>query len=172
MEEKATISQAGLKYGLITGLILVIYNLALYMTGLFTNDKMGWIVYIILIGMVYLAHKAFKDSGDGFMSLGQGLGLGMLVLIVGGAISSVFSYIYMKFVDNTLIQQIVDATRMKMEEKGLDDEQIDQAMSMTEKMMTPEMMILFGMLGLIIIGFILVLIVSLFTKKNNPQAEL
>lgn len=172
MEEKATISQAGLKYGLITGLVLVIYNLALYMTGLFTNDKMGWIVYLILIGMVYLAHKAFKDGGDGFMSLGQGLGLGMLVLIIGGAISSVFSYIYMKFVDNTLIQQIVDATRMKLEEKGLDDEQIDQAMSMTEKMMTPEMMILFGMLGLIIIGFILVLIVSLFTKKNIPQAEL
>ncbi len=171
MEEKVTISQAGLKYGLITGLILVVYNLVLYMTGLFTNDKLSWVTYIILIAMIYLAHKAFKDGGDGFMTLGQGLGIGMLVVVIGGTITSLFSYIYLKFVDDTITGQLLEVARVKMEDQGLDDDQIDQAMSMTEKWMTPEIMFVFGILGMIIIGFIISLIVSLFTKKNNPQAQ-
>ncbi len=171
MEEKVTISQTAMKYGLITGLVMVIYNLALYVTGLFTNDKLGWAIYIIIAVMVFLAHKAFKEGGDGFMSIGQGLGIGMLLILIGGIISSVFSYAYIKFVDDTIIEQIVEATRVKMEEKGLDDDQIEQAMSVTENFLTPEMMVLFGILGLLFIGFIITLIVSLFTKKNNPQAE-
>ncbi len=171
MEEKVTISQTGMKYGLIAGLVMVIYNLALYMTGLFTNDKLSWVIYVIIAVMVFLAHKAFKEGGDGFMSIGQGLGIGMLLILIGGTISSVFSYAYIKFVDGTIIEQIIEVTRAKMEEKGLDDDQIEQAMSMTENFLTPEMMVVFGILGLLFIGFIITLIVSLFTKKNNPQAE-
>lgn len=171
MEEKVTISQVGMKYGLITGLVIVIFNLALYMTGLFTNDKLNWIIYFIIAVMIFLAHKAFKEGGDGFMSIGQGLGIGMFLVLIGGIISSVFSYVYIKFVDDTIIEQIVEVTRVKMEEKGMDDDKIEQAMSMTEKFMTPEMMMVFGILGMLFIGFIISLIVSLFTKKNNPEAE-
>ncbi len=171
MGEKVTVSQVSIKYGLITGLVLVVYNLALYMTGLFTNDKLGWITYVILIVMIYLAHKAFKDGGDGFMTLGQGLGVGMLVTVIGGVITSLFSYFYIKFVDETIIEQILEVARVKMEEQGLDDDQIDQALSISEKMMTPEMMVIWGILGMVIIGFVIALIVSLFTKKNNPEAQ-
>lgn len=171
MEEKATISQIGVKYGLITGLLLVVYNLALFMTGLFTNDKLGWVAYVILILMVYLAHTGFKKGGDGYMTLGQGLSVGMLVVAIGGILNVLFSYTYMKFVDNTIIEQILEAARVKLEEKGLDDDQIDQALSMSAKMMTPEMMLIFGILGMLIIGFIIVLIVSLFTKQKNPEAQ-
>jgi hypothetical protein len=171
MGEKVTVSQVSIKYGLVTGLVLVVYNLALYMTGLFTNDKLGWITYVILIVMIYLAHKAFKDGGDGFMTLGQGLGVGMLVTVIGGVITSLFSYFYIKFVDETIIEQILEVARVKMEEQGLDDDQIDQALSISEKMMTPEMMVIWGILGMVIIGFVIALIVSLFTKKNNPEAQ-
>jgi type II secretory pathway component PulF len=89
---------------------------------------------------------------------------------VSSAISSAFTYIYVKFIDAGFIQQMMDRAREGMEEKGtMSEEQVDQAMAMTSKFMTPEMMLIFGMVFGIIFGIIIALIVGLFTQKKNPE---
>ena len=70
-----------------------------------------------------------------------------------------------------MIQKMIDLQIAKMEEKGLDDATIDQAMKTVEKMMTPPIMLIMGILATAFIGFIISLIVSLITKKNNPQLQ-
>ena len=47
----------------------------------------------------------------------------------------------------------------------------DQAMEMTAKFMTPAMLLIFGIVFGIIILVLCALVVSLFTKKNNPALE-
>ncbi|NJN43185.1 MAG: DUF4199 domain-containing protein [Flammeovirgaceae bacterium] len=84
--------------------------------------------------------------------------------------SSIFMWIYVKFIDNSMIQQILDKQREEFETRGMSDDQIDQAMSMTEKFTTPEMMLVFGLIGGVVIITLLGLVMSLFTQNKNPDA--
>ncbi len=60
----------------------------------------------------------------------------------------------------------------KMEDQGLDDDAIEKAMEITDKFMSAEMMPVWTIVGMLFFGFILSLIISIFTKKNNPTLEL
>jgi len=172
MEQQVTTRGVGMQYGVIVGIIMIIYGTLLQVSGLALEyQSLSYINYIFLAVVIYLAHKKFKEDGDGFMSYGQGLGIGFWMSLIGGVISMVFSYIYMSFIDSTIMEQAMDKARYDMEEKGMSDAQIDQAMSITEKFMTPEMIFVMGIVGMLIFGFILSLIVSAITKKTDPQLE-
>lgn len=167
-----TTRSAGIRYGLIMGVFSVVYFLVLNTLGAdITQGPASWGRYVYCAVFIFLAHKYFKDNGDGFMAYGQGIGISFWMGLLSVAVSSVFTYVYVKFIDQGFIQQIMDRTREGMEDKGtMSEEQIDQAMSMTAKFLTPEMMlvfgIVFGILGTIIIG----LIVTIFTQKKNAEA--
>ncbi|HCW06852.1 MAG TPA: DUF4199 domain-containing protein [Cytophagales bacterium] len=175
MEETAkptvTTRSVGIRYGLFMGVISIAYFLILNLLGVDMTQGIGrWASLIFNVAIIFLAHKYFKDNGDGFMSFGQGFGIGFWIALISSAISSVFTYVYIKFIDASFIQQVMDKTRESMEEKGnLSDEQIDQAMQMTAKFMTPESMLIFGLIGGLVILCIVSLIVTIFTQKKNPD---
>lgn len=175
MEETATptvtTKSVGIRYGLIMAVISIAYFVILNLLGVDMSQGVGrWGGLVFNIAVIVLAHKYFKDNGDGFMSFGQGFGIGLWIGLISSAISSVFTYIYVKFIDQGFIQQILDKTRESMEEKGnLTEEQIDQAMQMTSKFMTPESMLIFGLIGGFIMLLICTLIVTIFTQKKAPE---
>ena len=171
METQPSITQVGLKYGVLTGLILTVYSLILQVSGEAANQAMGYISYALLIGGMVLAHNNYKETGDGFMTYSQGLGIGTIISAVAGFIGGTFSYIYIKFIDDSIIGTVVEQTREKLEEDGMDDEIIDQSLAMTEKFLTPGWMFVFSILGMLFFGFILCLIVTAFTKKKNPDLQ-
>jgi hypothetical protein len=141
------------------------------MTGQATNNWLSSIGYILFIVVIVLAHKAFKEGGDGFMSIGQGLGIGTLLSVIGGTLSSIFTFIYLKFVDDSMLQMIRDKQIEAFEAQGMDDAQIEQAMEMAGKFSGPVAILIMGIVGSALVGFIISLIISLFTKKANPALE-
>lgn len=171
--EKATTRSVGIRYGLIMAVVSIAYFVILNLTGVDMSQGIGrWASLIYTIAIIFLAHKYFKENGDGFMSIGQGVGIGFWISLISSVISSAFTYVYIKFVDTTFIEQMMDKQREAMAESdNLSDEQIDQAMEMTAKFMTPGMMLVFGIVFGIIIMVICALVISLFTKKNNPDLE-
>lgn len=171
MENKVTVSQIGLRYGLILGLLSIVFGLILQMTGQATNNWLSSIGYIFFIAVIVLAHKAFKEGGDGFMSIGQGIGIGTLLSLIGGTMSSIFTFIYLKFVDDSMLQTIREKQIEGMEAQGMDDAQIDQAMEIASKFSGPVAILIIGIIGSVFIGFIISLIVALFTKKSNPALD-
>ncbi len=169
-EEKVTTRAAGIRYGLISGVISIAYFMIMVIAGINMTEGIGrWAGLLITGVIIYLAHKYYKENGDGFMTIGQGTGIGFWLALVSTTMSSVFTYIYMKFIDNSMIQQILDKQREAMEERGMDDAQIDQAMSITEKFMTPEIMFGMGLFFGVIMIVILALLISLVTQKKNPE---
>ena len=172
MENKATVPSLAIRYGLITGLVLIIYSAVLQITGLATNQVLGYVSYLFLIGGIIMAIKGFKNSNDGYMSFAQGLGLGSILSGIAGLLSAIFMYVYIKFIDNSFIEKIQEIQIAAMEEKGMSDEEIDQAMEIAGKFMTPEIMFIFGILGMLFIGFILSLIISAIMKNEKPELGL
>lgn len=169
MEEKVTVKQVGVRYGIIAAIVFIIYGLILQISGLVGNQSLGYVNYLILAIIVFLAHKTFKEKGDGAMRFGQGLSIGMIITAIGTVVSMIFSYVYIKFIDDSMITLIRDKAYSSMEEQGMPDEQIEQAMSMSEKFMTPEMIIVFGTIFFLFFGFIICLVLSAITQKAKSN---
>lgn len=169
--EAPTVKSLAMKWGLIMGLISIGFFLIIALGGFQGNSAMQWIGLIPTIVVIYLAHKEFKDGGDGYMSYGQGLGMGTLISLISSIISTAFFFIYVKFIDGTYIDAIKDAQLTQFQEQGMSDSEIEAAMSMSEGFMTPGVMAVFAIVFAVFAGFVVSLIVSAITKNSNPELD-
>ncbi|MGY2131857.1 DUF4199 domain-containing protein [Hymenobacter sp. HD11105] len=165
-------TSVAVRYGLLTGVVSVIYAFILLAANLEQNTALSLLSLIILIGGIFLAHKNYKDSNGGFMSYGQGLGIGTLVSLIAGLLGSIFRYVYMSFIDPSAAQRAIDQARAKLEEAGtMSDAQIDQAIQMSQRFSSGPMGVVFGIIMSVIVGFLLSLIIAAITKHNRPEFE-
>ena len=170
--EQISVKDVAVKWGLILGIISIVLFLAIYFGGLLGASWPNWVGAVISAGIIYMAHKEFKELGDGYMTYGKGLGIGTLTSVISSAVSAIFTYVYVKFINLDYTVELLDITRYKMEDEGQSDEQIEMAMGYVEKFMTPEAMLAMGLFMGVLFGFIISLIVSAISKKNNPSLDL
>jgi hypothetical protein len=165
-----TARAVGIRFGLISAVISIAYFVILNIAGIdMTQGFWNYVGYIVPIVILVLAHKYFKENRDGFMSYGQGISIALWIGVVSAVISSVFTYLYIKFIDTSFLETVKNRQMEVMEEKGMSDEQIDQAMQFSSMFMTPEAMFIMMLLGGIFMTLIIGLIVTIFTQKKNPQ---
>ena len=159
------------RYGLIAGMLLIIYGLILQFTELYTSQAMGFIPVVLLAAVIVLAYRDYKGLNAGFMSYGQGLGIGAMIGLLAGVMSGLFTYAYIKFVDDTMMTRMAEIQQQAMEEKGMSEEQIQQAVKMAERFSSPEMILLFTPLWNLFVGFILALIIAAAMRNPRPEFE-
>ncbi|MDF7812353.1 DUF4199 domain-containing protein [Hymenobacter sp. YC55] len=177
MENTATpvsISAVAIRYGIITGLIWIIVDFILRVTGLSFKYSIylsaSLLVYIV--GVV-IAHRNFKQQNGGFMRYGQGVMIVIILSLVSGVMSGLFNYIYVNFIDPDYAMRM----RSDMEAwlstfSSIPEEQIDKSIAdmSDEKIKSPTQIgraILSSAVGGVIVG----LVVSIFTKYNRPEFE-
>ncbi|GAA5031948.1 hypothetical protein GCM10011506_24770 [Marivirga lumbricoides] len=169
MEEKVSTSKFALQQGLILALIVTIYTLVIQLTGLYQQAWGNYLSYLIYLGFIIYIFKKFKDLNNGFMTLGQSLGLGTLTTLVSGAISSTVYALYIQFVDDSSIKYAMEKQAEEMYNSGMSTEQIEAAEKMSSMFQGPLFLIIAGTIGTVILGFIISLIVGLIMKRNPPQ---
>jgi hypothetical protein len=167
--EKSTPMKTGVKWGLIMGVVLAVYYVGVYASGQVTNQALGYLSWLIIVGAVVMGLREFKASNEGFMSFGQGVGLGAIASLLGGVIESVARYVYIAF-NPDIIEQLIAFTRAELEKNpDLPAEQLDMAMEMSTKFMTPAMMTIMGVIGTLVLGVITALIASAVMKAERPE---
>lgn len=165
-----TTRSAGMRYGVILSVISIVLFLGMTFADVDMTQGIGrWVSIPVYLVVIYLAQKYYMDNGDGFMSYGQGMGVTWWLGLISSAIYTVFFYIYIKFIDGSFVETIKQRQMDQMAERGMSEEQIDQAMSFAGAFMTPEAMFIFGLVGGIIFILICGLIVTIFTQKKNPE---
>lgn len=164
-----TVRSSGIRFGLMLGLISVILFLIFQFAGMDMAGPARWIGLPIDIVLIVLAHNYFKEHNDGFMSFGQGVGISFWIALIGSVISSIFSYIYIKFIDGTMMQQIMDKQIEEMQNKGMSDADIDNAMKYAAPFMSAEAILAFGLIGGLVIIVLMGLVISIFTQKKHPE---
>ncbi len=172
MENNTTPLKIGLRYGLIVGLILIIYDIIMLIADLSMNDYVRYISYTILLVFIVLAHNAYKKEGNGYMTIGQGLGTGVILTIVQGFLTSLVSMIYISFIDPSILEKLREKAIENIEASGSSDAEIEQAIKMSDLFLSPIGIFIVGFISSLFVGFIISLIVSLFTKKDNPQTAI
>ncbi len=170
-ETQPNVTPIAIKYGFLAALVGVIYNVILMVLDLGDNRALSSLAYIILIAGIILAIKEYKALNLGYISYGQGLGIGSLVSVIFGFMLGIFTWVYTSFIDTEYMAGVMEKQRVKMIEEGLSDEQIDSAMKIAENFQGPVTMILGAAVITLIIGFILSLIISAIMKNSRPEFE-
>ena len=170
MDNQTTIARVALKWGLITGIMLVVYSIILYTFNLTTNKALSLIIYGILIGGLILGMREYRANNGGYMTYGEGMGLGALLSAIAGLLSSAFTVFYTQIIDPGFQERMIGQVRDQMEGQGqLSDEQIDKAIELMQKFQSPGLQFLFGLLGTILIGVVLSLIIAAFIRRNKTN---
>jgi hypothetical protein len=170
MESQVTTRSTGIRYGLIAGVVSIAFFLILSVSGVnITTSPLRYLGWVITAVIIFLAHQYYKQNGNGFMSYGQGIGIAMWMGIISAVISSIFTYIYVKFIDTNFMDAIKDAQMQEMAAKGMSDEQIEQAMKIASMFMSPEAMLGFGLVFGFLGTLVIALIVTIFTQKKAPE---
>ncbi|MBN2213048.1 MAG: DUF4199 domain-containing protein [Bacteroidales bacterium] len=174
MEKKTTLFNHSLTWGVILGIVLIVYTLILYFLNLSTNRALGYVSWLITIVIVFYAMKMYRDNvNQGALSFGNAFVIGLLVCIISGLISSIFAYIQFTVISPELIDKMVQIGEERLLSRGMPDDMVEQSMEMSRKFMTPTMISVMAFIMTIIFGAILSLILAAFVKREpNPfQAE-
>ncbi len=173
MEEKTnSIWKAGLTYGAILGLLMIIYTILLYVMGQSFNKALGYVTFIFIIVMVFYGAKSYRDNNlNGYITYGRALGISMIIVLIASVINAVYFYIHATIVDTEYFTKLIIATEEELLGKGMSDDQIEMAISMQQKMMKPAIMSLLSIFSIGFWGFIFSLITSIFVKKEGDAFQ-
>jgi len=177
MMNKVSTTGAGMRYGLMAGLILIVMALVFYVTDLqdYSTGKQNIysqiLSWVIQIGAVILAIKYYKDTNDGMMSYGQGVVTSLMTGLFMGIVSAIWIYVFFNFIDTGALDLMVDATRENMmKNNGMTEDQVESAMGITKTLMSPPAMAGLAILFTPIITLVIGLVASAFIKNDQYAA--
>ena len=81
MEEKPkSVAMNGISYGIITGVVMILFHLILYLFDMHLNQNVTWITYIFLAGgMIWGTLDYRKKVMNGFMSYGKAFSTSFMI---------------------------------------------------------------------------------------------
>ncbi len=170
MENQPSTARIALKWGLILGVAQIVFSTLVFLTDNFGNNALGSVAYLLIAIALVLAMRDFRTLNGGYMAYGEGISVGTLTAAISGLLSSLFSVFYMTVIDTNVMQRVIDKAREQMEAQGnLSDEQIDQAIEITQKFQSPGILFAVGVIGSALIGLIFSLVIAAIMKKDKTN---
>jgi hypothetical protein len=173
MESTPSIWKTCLKYGLILGLVSIVFSVLIYM---FDLTFATWTIFpslLLSVIVLFLLQRSYRDTyNNGFITYGKSLGVGVIIFIYASVIIAIYTYLLYTVIDPGMVDKQMAMAADKMVAKGIPEEAMDTALKMQEKMLKPWIITLMGIFTTVFYGFILSLISSIFVaKQGNPLLE-
>ena len=118
--------------GIIITVVMVIFSLVIYLTGLYTQQWPGYLSYVLLCVMIIIAVINFASSKDGNVTFGKCFGWGFKT----SAIVTLFYLVYLVIfimIFPEFKEKIIEVTREGMVKQNMPDEQMETALTMMDK---------------------------------------
>jgi hypothetical protein len=176
-EQKTNFWKSALYWGVISGVASIILSVLLYVIN-FTPSSFGKMGLTLLFSLVLfivilvIALKSYRNSLGGAMTYGQAFKFGFFVILISTAISSLYSFIFLKFIDPEYLKNVMDQFMANLEEfllsKGMSEDQVAKAMEEATKKPLPSPLksAIQGFIQILIFSTIVNLIVAAILKKN------
>lgn len=173
MEEKVNVWKANLTGGLILALEGIVFSLVLYFFDLTLNKTVAYINIPIQLAILYFLLVSYRDNFlHGQITYGQSVGAGVVMFVYVSVIMAIFTYLLWAVIDPDLVKKTLAMSEEAMQQKGVPQAAMDAGMAFTAKIMKPEIMALFSIVGTVFFGLIYSLLVSIFVRKEgNPLIE-
>lgn len=172
MENQTTSSKSiMINHGLLLGIISILISVTVYALGK-TYDQhwsVGVISFLIMVAVIVIGVKKFKASNGGYLSLGEGIKIGLGIALISGIISVAYTYVFTSFIEPDFFINLAQVQEQKWIDQGLTDEQIEGAKVMMDKMSNPMMTAGFTVIGSVFFGFIISLITGAVMKESKEE---
>jgi hypothetical protein len=160
-------------YGLFIGLGLVLLNVVDLLLGFYgTNKPFSLLSYAIPAGGIIWGALQFRNQeSDGFISYGQVVGYGVMASVFFGIITAIYSILLITVIDPSYVDKVQALAAEQLYAVGtLTEQQIDQALEMSAKMMrNPAWTVFSSLFGAALEGVIISLIAGIFIRRNRPS---
>jgi hypothetical protein len=163
-----------LNFGLYSGLAAILISVLTYALQIHYQPP-GWVSIVqiaIAFALVFMGLKAFRSSNEGFMSVGEGLKIGMGITIVGSIIAIIYQQIFLNVIEPDFMLNAMEIQKQAWVEAGLTSEQIKASEEMASKFQTPLMVSAFALLFSLFLGFVISLISAVILKNKKEEESL
>ncbi len=124
-----------------------------------TTTVLGFISLILFISIPIVAIRTYKNQG-GQITLGKAIKIGVLIGLIGGLLTGVYSIIYYHYINPAAIDETLEMSREVLEKSGkYTEEMIEKQMEITRQYFLPFLFIgqifsgiLYGLIGGLIGG--------------------
>jgi len=159
--------------GLLISLIIIVLGLAGYFTDLAFTSWYNWIVNLVMLVAIIIACVHFANQKQGYVTFGNVFLHGFKITAVIAIIILVYTLLAFNVLFPDMKEKIFEMQRTKMEESGMDDDKLEQAMTMMKKYFML-FLILGAIFGNLIFGCIASLIGAAVAKKKkfNPLDQI
>ncbi|MCF6342636.1 MAG: DUF4199 domain-containing protein [Bacteroidales bacterium] len=172
-ENKRSVVMPSLMYGIYLGIVLIVFNLIMYLLDVDRASGLMRVSYLIMATGLFLAMISVRDKYlDGFASYGKAFGTGFWTGLFAAVLGALFTYIDVLYIDPGMIDEILVKAEESMlaANPNMSDEQLDQALSMTEMFTSPLMITVWAFIENVVSATILSLIIAIFAKRENQSA--
>ena len=169
MEQKSTFSFAT-QFGLLTGLVLIVFTLILFLVGVGDKSPVHFISLVIYIGMIYWGITNIRERQlEGVMSYGKAFGTGFWISLFAAILVGIFTFFYLKYIDTGALTRAMTAAEDKIlaANPNISDADLDKALSMAKTFSTPIFSAIGQFIGDLIIGTVFSLIIAIFAKRED-----
>jgi flagellar biosynthesis protein FliQ len=160
------------KYGLIYGGVSCLFSLLMYVTGL-NRSNLSWIPnlvsMIIPIVCTVMVINETKALNAGYITFGSAFKKSLAVVSIGSLISAVYVILYTSVIDPEFMEFQMQKQVEKMQEMGMSEGDIEEALNRNAQFQTPLMMFIFTLVMFIFVGAVISLIVAAIKKNPNPE---
>jgi len=170
-EPKKSMSTNAVVFGLLTGFTLILLSVVLFITNK-SQSGLQYFGYLILGAGIVIGTMNFRDKySEGYITYGRSLGMGVLISVFAGILLGIFTYIYIKYLNTGLVEDVIIKARQQWEAQHMTEEQMTVAEKYTRMFLTPAMILILTLVGYVFVGTIISLIASAFIKKDRPPFE-
>jgi uncharacterized membrane protein len=109
MEQKPTSSfTASIMPGVYLGVAMIVFRLILFLLDVDMESWLNWTIYIVLAIGIFWGMVNYRDKyRDGLISYGGAFSTGFAIGLFSSVIVGIFTYIFVSYIDTTLIDQVV-----------------------------------------------------------------
>ncbi len=169
MENQVSSKNIMLNYGFILAITSILINLVFYATG--TLLTLGWALGLIgialMIIIIVMGIKKYKESNNGFLSFGQAVKIGVGIAIFSSLISIVYTLIFNNFIDPTFQEQALEIQKQAWEEANMTSDQIEVAEEMAKKFSSPAITSAIQIIAGAFFGFVISAVTGAIMKRTE-----
>ena len=172
-EIKLSISRNAMNYGGMTGIVLFLLFVLSGIIGSSASPIISIICYVALGLGIYAGTKSYRDEElKGNISYGNSFYSGFLISFFAAVLIAFAAFLYLKFVDSSLLDKMMADTETKlMATYGDDEEKVEKAMEIMQLMNNPSSFTFILIFNYTFWGTLLALLLAFFIKKENPSGN-
>ncbi|WP_318308991.1 DUF4199 domain-containing protein [Flagellimonas crocea] len=170
-EQTPKTGKFALNYGLLLGLISVVFGVMLYTQKMHYETSTAVIVIsiVILAAITFFAVNAYKKANGGYLTISEALKVAVGIALIGAVISLLYQFVLTNFIEPDYMDKVMEIAKPKAmaQNPNMTEEQWEQGVEMQKSFAWIQYPVLLIMNC--VIGLVIGLITGLILKKSKAD---